>query len=152
MGTSTETGRPGVIEGDGYAACNLDDFDEGPGFRKIRSALGVTAFGVNAIVLPPGIETGFHYHDTQEELYFIHRGAVEMEFGDGSVVALAEGGLARVDPSTVRKLRNVGDVDAVYLCAGGKDGYVGRDGRVREGEEQRVKAVHGRERSPAPPK
>jgi hypothetical protein len=42
----------------------------------------------------------------------------------------------------VRKLRNVGDVDAVYLIAGGKDGYVGRDGRVPEGEEQRIKAVH----------
>jgi len=30
----------------------------------------------------------------------------------------------------------------VYLVAGGKDGYIGRDGRVRPGEEQRVKAVH----------
>jgi hypothetical protein len=30
----------------------------------------------------------------------------------------------------------------VYVCAGGADGYVGRDGRVREGEEQRVKAMH----------
>jgi hypothetical protein len=42
----------------------------------------------------------------------------------------------------VRKVRNAGDVEAVYVCAGGKDGYVGRDGRAPEGEEQRVKAVH----------
>ena len=56
-------------------------------------ALGVTAFGVNAIVLPPGIETGFHFHDEQEELYFVHRGAIEMEFGDGSVQTLARGRL-----------------------------------------------------------
>ena len=56
--------------------------------------------------------------------------------------ALAEGGLARVDAATHRKVRNVGDVDAVYLCAGGKDGYVGRDGRVGEGAEQQVKALH----------
>ncbi len=136
------TKYPGVTEGDGYAVGTLDDLGDGPGFRKIRKGLGVTAFGVNAIVLPPGIETGFHYHDTQEELYFVHRGSVEIEFGDGAVVALGEGGLARVDAATVRKLRNVGEVDAVYVCAGGKDGYVGRDGRVREGEEQRVKAVH----------
>jgi mannose-6-phosphate isomerase-like protein (cupin superfamily) len=136
------TNYPGVTEGDGYAVGTLDDLGDGPGFRKIRKGLGVTAFGVNAIVLPPGIETGFHYHDTQEELYFVHRGSVEIEFGDGVVVALGEGGLARVDAATVRKLRNVGEVDAVYVCAGGKDGYVGRDGRVREGEEQRVKAVH----------
>ncbi|HEX4483627.1 MAG TPA: cupin domain-containing protein [Solirubrobacteraceae bacterium] len=136
------TDYPGVTEGDGYAVGNLDDLGDGPGFRKIRKGLGVTAFGVNAIVLPPGIETGFHFHDTQEELYFVHRGTIEMEFGDGATLSLGEGGLARVDAATVRKIRNVGDVDAVYVCAGGKDGYVGRDGRVREGEEERVKAIH----------
>jgi mannose-6-phosphate isomerase-like protein (cupin superfamily) len=133
---------PKVRKGVGYAVANLDDLGEGPGFRKVRKGLDVTAFGVNAIVLPPGIETGFHYHDEQEELYFLHSGTIEMEFGDGTVERLDAGGLARVDAATVRKLRNVGDTDAVYLCAGGRDGYVGRDGRVREGEEQRVKAVH----------
>jgi quercetin dioxygenase-like cupin family protein len=142
MEASTE--YPGVRYGEGYAVGSLDDLGEGPGFRKIRKGLGVTAFGVNAIVLPAGIETGFHYHDTQEELYFVHRGSVEIEFGDGTTLTLGEGGLARVDAATVRKLRNVGDVDAVYLCAGGKDGYVGRDGRAPEGEEQRIRAIHDR--------
>jgi len=136
------TDYPGVTEGDGYAVANLDDLGDGPGFRKVRKGLGVTAFGVNAIVLPAGIETGFHYHDLQEELYFVHRGTIEMEFGDGSVERLTEGGMARVDAATVRKIRNPGDADAVYLCAGGKDGYIGRDGRVRPGEEERVKAAH----------
>ena len=56
---------------------------DGPGFRKVRRELDVTAFGVNAIVLPPGFEPGFHYHDEQEELYFVHQGEVEFEFGDG---------------------------------------------------------------------
>ena len=133
---------PGVSSGEGYAVAHLEDLGDGPGFRKVRKGLGVTAFGVNAIVLPPGIETGFHYHDLQQELYFVHRGAIEMEFGDGTVQQLHEGGMARVDAATVRKIRNVGDVEAVYLCTGGKDGYIGRDGRVRPGEEQRVKAVH----------
>ena len=133
---------PKVRKGEGYAVANIDDLGEGPGFRKVRKGLDVTAFGVNAIVLPPGIETGFHYHDEQEELYFLHSGTLEIEFGDGTVERLEAGGLARVDAATVRKLHNVGEVDAVYLIAGGKDGYVGRDGRVREGEEQRVKAVH----------
>jgi mannose-6-phosphate isomerase-like protein (cupin superfamily) len=132
---------PRIRRGEGYAVGHLDDLGEGPGFRKVRQALGVTAFGVNAIVLPAGIETGFHFHDVQEELYFVHSGAIEMEFGDGSVERLDAGSLARVDAPTVRKIRNVGDVDAVYLCAGGKDGYIGRDGRVRPGEEQRVRAV-----------
>jgi mannose-6-phosphate isomerase-like protein (cupin superfamily) len=134
---------PGVTQGEGYAVGNLDDLGQAPGFRKIRKGLGVTAFGVNAIVMPPGIDSGFHYHDTQEELYFVHRGTIEMEFGDGTVHTLGEGGMARVDAATVRKVRNVGDVEAVYVCAGGKDGYVGRDGRVPEGEEQRVRELHG---------
>jgi mannose-6-phosphate isomerase-like protein (cupin superfamily) len=135
------TEQPTIRDGDGYAVAHIDDLGTGPGFRKVRSPLGVEAFGVNAIVLPPGIETGFHFHDTQEELYFVHSGAVEMEFGDGTVEQLPAGSFARVDAATVRKLRNVGDVDAVYVCVGGKGGYVGRDGRVPPGEEQRVRQV-----------
>jgi quercetin dioxygenase-like cupin family protein len=133
---------PDVRSGEGWAVGKLDDLGSGPGFRKVRKGLGVSAFGVNAIVLPPGIETGFHFHDEQEELYFVHRGEIEMEFGDGSVERLGEGGLARVDAPTPRKIRNVGEIDAVYLISGGKDGYVGRDGRAPEGEEQRVRVVH----------
>ena len=56
---------------------------DGYGFRKIRRELGVTAFGINAIVLPPGYATGVHYHDEQEETYFVHQGEVEFRFGDG---------------------------------------------------------------------
>jgi uncharacterized cupin superfamily protein len=126
---------------------NIDAIGEGPGFRKVRGALGVTAFGVNAIVLPPGIETGPHYHDRQQELYFVHRGTIEMEFGDGSREELTERAFARVDPPTMRRIRNRGDVDAVYVIVGGKDGYVGRDGHVPEGEGQRVRALHDLGRS-----
>jgi mannose-6-phosphate isomerase-like protein (cupin superfamily) len=133
---------PQVIRGEGYAVAHLEDLGQGPGFRKVRKGLDVTAFGVNAIVMPPGIESGAHFHDEQQELYFVHRGAIEMEFGDGSVHTLGEGGMARVDASTIRRIRNVGETDAVYLCAGGKDGYIGRDGRVPEGEEQRVRSLH----------
>jgi mannose-6-phosphate isomerase-like protein (cupin superfamily) len=123
-----------VTEGQGWAAANVDALSEEPGFRKIRRALGVTAFGVNAIEIPPGYETRRHYHEEQEEVYFVHRGRVEMSFGDGQRVALGPGGVVRVDAATVRGIRNVGDEPAVYLIAGGKDGYVGRDGRLPEGE------------------
>ena len=123
-----------VVEGEGYAVGNVDALAEGPGFRKVRRALGVTAFGVNAIELPPGYETGRHFHEQQEELYFVQRGRIEMTFGEGPGHVLGPGGAARVDAATVRKVKNVGDEPAMYLVVGGKDGYVGRDGRLPEGE------------------
>jgi len=135
---SEETG--GVVTGDGYAVANIDDMADGPGFRKIRRELGVTAFGINAIAIPPGFATGRHYHDEQEETYFVHRGRIAMEFGDGASHELGPGGVARVDATTVRRIRNVGDEEAVYVIAGGKDGYVGRDGQMPEGETSRFGA------------
>jgi len=131
----SETSETTVTEGDGYAVANLEDLGEGYGFRRIRKELGVSAFGVNAIVLPPTYETGRHFHDEQEELYFLHSGRIAIEFGDGSTHELEAGGLARVDPSTIRKIKNLSDSeDAVYVIVGGKDGYVGRDGKLPEGE------------------
>ena len=147
QGVADGTSLPGVeakptdevrepVEGDGYAVANLDGIGEGYGFRKVRRELGVKELGVNAIVLPADLETGFHYHDEQEELYFLHSGRVEIEFGDGRRFTLGPGGLARVDAATRRKVRNVGSGDAVYLVVGAKGGYVGRDGRLPEGEER----------------
>jgi len=127
-----------VTKGEGYALANLADLGEGPGFRKVRKSLGVSAFGVNAIVLPASYETGRHYHEEQEELYFVHSGQIEMRFGDGSTHELGPGGLAWVDAPTVRGIRNLSDSEeAVYVIVGGKDGYVGRDGRQPEGEAKR---------------
>jgi quercetin dioxygenase-like cupin family protein len=133
--TQEQQATSDVIAGDGYAVGTLDAIGEGYGFRKIRQALGVTAFGINAIVVPPGWEGGSHFHDEQEELYFVHQGRLEFEFGDGATHVLEAGGLARVDAPTVRKIKNVSDGDAIYVIAGGKGGYVGRDGRLPEGEQ-----------------
>ena len=88
----------------------------------------MTAFGVNAIVLPPGYDTGRHFHDQQEELYFCHSGRIEIEFGDGTAHPLDPGPPRGWTPRRSARIRNVGDEDAVYLVVGGKDGYVGRDG------------------------
>jgi mannose-6-phosphate isomerase-like protein (cupin superfamily) len=134
----SENAAESVTKGEGYAVAHLDDLGEGPGFRKIRKSLGVTAFGANAIVLPPTYETGRHYHDEQEELYFLHSGRIAIEFGDDSSHELGPGGLAWVDAATVRSIRNLSDSeDAVYVVVGAKDGYVGRDGRQPEGETRR---------------
>jgi quercetin dioxygenase-like cupin family protein len=127
-----------VAKGDGYAVSHLDDLGEGYGFRKIRKNLGLTAFGANAIVIPPGYETGHHLHEEQEEVYFLHKGRIAIEFGDGTAHELEPGGVAWVDAPTVRRIRNLSDSeDAVYVVFGGKGGYVGRDGKLPPGEESR---------------
>jgi uncharacterized cupin superfamily protein len=119
------------INGDGWAVASVHDLGEGPGFRKVRVPLGVTAFGVNAVVVPPGYTARRHYHDRQQELYLVLEGEIEFEFGDGDKQVLGPGGVARVDPGTHRRLRNTSDTeDAMYFCVGGDGGYVGRDGHA----------------------
>jgi uncharacterized cupin superfamily protein len=118
------------MNGQGWTIASLDDLGEGPGFRKVRGALGVTEFGVNAIVLPPGHTSRRHFHDRQQELYLVLDGEIEFEL-DGAKHTLCPGGLARVDAPVVRALRNTSETDeAVYFCVGGAGGYVGRDGQV----------------------
>jgi mannose-6-phosphate isomerase-like protein (cupin superfamily) len=113
----------------GYSVSSLDELGEGYGFRKVRSPLGVTAFGVNAIVYPAGAEGVFHYHDTQDELYFVHAGTAHFEFEDGAC-DVAAGGLVHVESTTPRKVSNGGDDDLVLLIVGGAGGYVERDGQL----------------------
>jgi mannose-6-phosphate isomerase-like protein (cupin superfamily) len=112
-----------------YSFGTLDELGDNYGFRKVRQQLGVKAFGVNAIVYPPGAEGIHHYHDEQDELYFVHRGTARFEVGD-EVRELGPGGLVHVEATTPRKVSNVGDDDLVLLIIGGKDGYVGRDGQL----------------------
>ena len=112
-----------------HAFSTLDELGEGPGFRKIRKPLGVTAFGVNALVYPAGYEGFSHYHDTQDELYFVHRGKVRIEV-EGETRDLGEGGLFHAESTTPRKISNPFDEDAVVFVVGGKGGYIERDGHL----------------------
>ena len=118
----------------GYAFGSLDELGEGPGFRKIRGALGVTAFGVNGIVYPPGFEGFLHFHDAQDELYFVHRGRALVEVG-GEKRELGEGALLHVESTTPRRVSNASETeDLVLLVLGGKNGYVERDGQLVDPE------------------
>ena len=113
----------------GYAKGSIDEMGDGPGFRKVRQELGVTAFGVNAIVYAPGFEGFMHYHDEQDELYFVHRGRALFDV-DGDEFELGPGGVVHVEATTPRKVTNAGDEELVMFVVGGKDGYVGRDGQL----------------------
>ena len=117
----------------GYAFGSIDELGDGYGFRKVRAALGVTAFGVNVIVMPPGMEGFLHYHETQDELYFVHSGRGRFEVGD-DVRELGPGGLVHVEATTHRRMTNIGEDDLVVLVVGGSGGYVGRDGLLVDPE------------------
>jgi uncharacterized cupin superfamily protein len=118
------------VKGEGWTLASLDDLGEGHGFRKVRQALGVTEFGVNGVVLPPGYTSRRHFHERQQELYFVFSGEIEFDL-DGTRHTLGPGGFARVDAPVVRALRNTSDSeDAIFVCVGGEGGYVGRDGQA----------------------
>jgi mannose-6-phosphate isomerase-like protein (cupin superfamily) len=127
-----------------HAFGSIDELGEGYGFRKVRRALGVTAFGVNAIVYPPGYEGFHHFHDTQDELYFVHRGRARVEV-DGEDRVLEPGGLMHVESTTPRKVSNASDTeDLVLLVVGGKGGYVERDGHMVDEADIARRAAFGR--------
>lgn len=126
-----------------YAFSSLDELGDGYGFRKVRAPLGVTAFGVNAIVYPPNYEGFHHYHDTQDELYFVHRGKVRVEV-EGETRDLEAGGLFHCEATTPRKVSNPFDEDAVLFVVGGKGGYVERDGHLVDPDDAERRASFGK--------
>lgn len=127
----------------GHSFGSLGEMGEGYGFRKVRRELGITAFGVNAIVYPPGQEGFLHFHDEQDELYFVHSGTARFEV-DGEERVLRAGGLCHVESTTPRKVSNAGDDDLVVLVVGGKGGYVERDGQLVDPADAERRSGFGR--------
>lgn len=90
----------------GYSKLNVEDIEgAGPGgaFRFIRRELGVEAFGINWIELPPGTE-GREHDETgsgQEEVNVVVRGSGVYHV-DGEDVPVHEGDFLRFDPETTR--------------------------------------------------
>ena len=128
-----------------HAFGSIEELGSSYGFRKVRVPLGVTAFGVNAIVYPPSYDGFHHYHDVQDELYFVHSGSARMEV-EGEERTLGPGGLMHVESTTPRKVSNASDTDdLVLLVIGGKGGYVERDGHMVEEADIARRAAFGRE-------
>jgi uncharacterized cupin superfamily protein len=105
------------------------DWGAGERFVSLRTALGVTSFGLNQITLQPRQRGRIHRHREQEEVYLVLRGkltvAVEQEEHE-----LEAGQTMRVAPSVRRQLVNRGDVPCVLLAIGGAGEHNGRDGEA----------------------
>jgi mannose-6-phosphate isomerase-like protein (cupin superfamily) len=128
----------------GHRFRTIEELGDGYGFRKVRRELGVTAFGVNAIVMPPDFVGFHHFHDNQDELYFVHSGSARVEV-EGEERILGPGGLVHVESTTPRRVSNASDSeDLVLLVVGGKGGYVERDGHMVDEADVARRAAFGK--------
>jgi quercetin dioxygenase-like cupin family protein len=93
---------------------------------RARASLGVTAWGMQVMDLPPGFEYPAHNHDEaapdpmQEEVYVPLAGSATLELDDESY-ELTPGTFARVGPHRVRRLVP-GDEGIRCLVIGGVPG------------------------------
>jgi hypothetical protein len=90
----------------GYSLVHVEEIEgSGPGsaFHFVRRELGVEAFGINWIELPPAVEG--HEHDEaesgQEEVHVCVRGSGVYRV-DGEEVPVRLGTFLRFDPETTR--------------------------------------------------
>ncbi len=99
----------------------LDGYNEN--FKYAAKGLGVTAWGMNILKLPPNwpdYPEHDHVKDGQEEVYVVLEGSAKLLAGEESW-ELERGTLVRVGPSQKRKLIPGGS-GATILALGGTPG------------------------------
>ena len=105
-----------TTKGNGWAATSIDALGGGLGFKKIRPELDVTEFGINCITLPPRFQTGIHWHERQQEVYFVHDGTLVFHFGSGAepdeTVEVSAGSFINVDAATPREVARQSEGDS----------------------------------------
>jgi hypothetical protein len=98
----------------------------GGALARVRAELGITAFGVQVVDLPPGsgdlAPEHDHRHDGQEELYLLLAGSAQVVVPDGAVELDPET-FVRLGPAVRRRIRS-GPEGARVLMIGGVSGQV----------------------------
>jgi mannose-6-phosphate isomerase-like protein (cupin superfamily) len=92
-------------------------------FKRARAELGVEAFGMQVIDMPPNVDQypeHSHSEDGQEEVYVPMRGSAEIEI-EGERHPLEVDTMVRVGPGVKRKIYT-GDEPLRVLCLGGVAG------------------------------
>jgi mannose-6-phosphate isomerase-like protein (cupin superfamily) len=108
-----------------YTAKRIDEMEAAflGTFKRARAELGVEAFGMQVIDLPPKLEQ-YPEHDHaetgQEEVFVVMRGGGEIEV-DGERVPIDPETIVRVGPEATRKLWP-GDEGMRVLALGGVPG------------------------------
>jgi mannose-6-phosphate isomerase-like protein (cupin superfamily) len=119
---------------DGTSRTSLDP-DHAERFLSLRRALGVTAFGINQLVLGPGQRMRIHRHRRQEEVYLVLEGTLTVSV-EGEETDLGAGELMRIAPAVRRQLINHGPGRVVLIALGGDAEHDGRDAEAFTAWEQ----------------
>ena len=102
----------------GVTTAHLDDCERTGNWFLVRRSLGVAAFGINAVSIPPGEQIPEHDETDrdQEEVFFALAGDATLVI-DGEGQPLRQGTFARLDPAVRRTVRNDGEGAVTVLIA-----------------------------------
>jgi uncharacterized cupin superfamily protein len=95
-----------------------DDCEASGNWRLVRRTLGLRAFGMNLVHLPPGEQIPEHDETgrDQEEVFYVVAGTPTLVV-DGEGRPAPAGTFVRLDPEHTRTVRNDGDELASVLIA-----------------------------------
>ena len=114
------------------------DFESEERFTRLARELGVTAFGLNALILAPGQRLRIHRHARQEEVYVVIAGTLSLAV-EGEERPLGVGEVARVAPGVRRQLSNrEREQRCVVIAIGGAGEHEPRDAEAFTGWDQQT--------------
>ena len=105
-----------------YTVKRIDDMEAiaGGSFKRARGELGVAAWGMQVIDMPPNIDLypeHDHAESGQEEVYIALRGRGEIDI-DGERVTLEPDVMVRVGPEATRKVYTQDDPIRMLIIGG----------------------------------
>jgi uncharacterized cupin superfamily protein len=109
-----------------FNLAHREDCETAGNWQLVRRTLGLRAFGINVVELPPGEQIPEHDEigRDQEEVFYVLSGNPTLVI-DGEDHPVRAGTFARLDPVHLRTVRNDGDEPASVLIvsAPGSSGY-----------------------------
>ncbi|WP_152039585.1 cupin domain-containing protein [Salinigranum salinum] len=100
----------------GYHVVDPEDLDPVPDrpcdLRRVSEAADLSQMAVNRFSADPGeqLPLAYHYHDEQEELFFVAAGTLAVETPD-ETYTVEEGCFFAVDPGSPQRAYNPADAD-----------------------------------------
>jgi uncharacterized cupin superfamily protein len=106
------------VEGSGFTICSGDEIERSGNWWLVRRSLGLQAFGMSVVDIPPGEQIPEHDETArdQEEVFVALSGTPTLVI-DGADHELEEGAFARLDPERTRTVANRGSEPVRVLIA-----------------------------------